>query len=100
VTDCQRIGVTKPTMDKINQDLVIGDYNAQIVDEQKKVIDLKDLQLQDTSKDRDIWKAEAVREREVVDKYDSKTNWILWGGILAGIALTVGAGYAIGQVRK
>jgi hypothetical protein len=87
-------------MDKINQDLVSGDYNGRIVDEQKKVIDLKDLQLQDTSKDRDLWKAEATREREVVDKYDSKTNWNLWGGILAGVLLTVGAGYAVGQVRK
>ena len=100
VTDCRRVGVAKDVMDKIDQDLAASQVNAQIAGQQSKLIELKDLQLSDADKDRDLWKAEADRERQTYDKERSRTDWMLWGGILAGIALTIGAGWAVGQAHK
>lgn len=100
VTDCPRIGLSVEYDKQIRKDLIEGDYNKQIVDQQKKIIDLKDLQVRQTSEQADLWKSEALREREALDKERNKTNWGFWGGLIGGVALTVLAGWAVGQAGK
>lgn len=100
VTDCPRIGLSLEYDKQVRKDLIEGDFNKKIVEEQKKLIDMKDLQMKYTIEDRDLWKAEAIREREALDKERNKTNWGLWGGLIGGIALTVLAGWAVGQAGK
>lgn len=100
VTDCPRIGLSLDYDRQVRKDLVDGDYNKQIVDQQKKIIDLKDLQIKQMSDQAELWRTEALREREVLNRERDKTNWGLWGGLIGGIALTVMAGWAIGQASR
>lgn len=100
VTDCPRIGLSVEYDKQVRKELVEGEYNKQIVDQQKRIIELKDLQIKQTTEQSDLWRSEALREREALDKERNKTNWGLWGGILGGIALTVLAGWAVGQASR
>jgi SMC interacting uncharacterized protein involved in chromosome segregation len=97
---CLRIGVAKDVMEQIDQNLVDADYNKQIIQEQQKVIDLKNTQITDANDQVTLWKAEDDRERKAYDAEREKTKWELWGGIIGGIGLTVLAGWAIGQVHS
>jgi hypothetical protein len=100
VTDCQRVAIEVDTMDQINKDLATGDINKQIVNDQKKIIDLKDLQIKDANDAVTLWKTESDRERLAYDKERAHGNLELWVGIFSGIGLTVLAGWAIGQVHS
>lgn len=100
VTDCPRIGLSLDYDRQIRKELIEGDYNRQIVDQQKRIIDLKDLQIKQTTDQADLWKTEALREREALDKERNKTNWGFWGGLIGGVALTVLAGWAVGQASR
>jgi hypothetical protein len=100
VKDCDRIGYSLEYDKTVRADLVEGDYNKKIVEEQKKLIELKDLSISLNQKQSELWKEEAMREREAYDKERNKGNKSLWLGIALGVLLTVGAGYAIGQASK
>ena len=100
VSDCPRIGLSLDYDRQIRKDLIEGDFNKQIVDQQKRIIELKDLQIKQTSEQADVWKTEALREREALDKERNKTNWGFWGGLIGGVALTVLAGWAVGQASR
>lgn len=100
ITDCPRIGLSLDYDKQLRKDLIEGDYNKQIVEEQKKIISLKDLQIKQTTEQSDLWKQEALRERDALDKERNKTNWGFWGGLIGGVALTVLAGWAVGQASK
>lgn len=100
VTDCPRIGLSLDYDRQIRKELIEGDYNRQIVDQQKRIIDLKDLQIKQTTDQADLWKSEALREREALDKERNKTNWGFWGGLIGGVALTVLSAWAVGQASR
>lgn len=100
VADCPRIGLSLEYDKQIRKELIEGDYNKQIIDQQKRIIDLKDLQIKQTSEQADLWRSEALREREALDKERNKTNWGFWGGLIGGVALTVLAGWAVGQASR
>lgn len=100
VTDCPRIGLSLDYDKQVRKDLIEGDYNKQVVDQQQRIIELKDLQIKQTSEQADLWKTEALREREALDKERNRTNWGFWGGLIGGVALTVLAGWAVGQAGK
>jgi len=100
VKDCDRVGLSIEYNDQVMKDLVEGDYNGKIVEEQKKVLTLKDLSIDLNKKQADLWKEEAQRERKLYDEERNKGDKSLWIGITMGILITVAAGYAIGQVSR
>lgn len=97
VTDCDRIGLSEQADLETRKQLVEGDYNKKILDEQQKIIDLKDLQIKYTTEQKDLWQSDAMRERAAYDAERSRTNMNFWIGLGAGILLTVAAGWAVGQ---
>ncbi len=100
VTDCDRVGLALDYNKKVQAALVENEYNKRLLDEQGKLISLKDLSIQQSAQQSELWKNEAQRERIALDKERSRTKWEFWAGIGAGILLTVGAGWAIGQAAK
>jgi hypothetical protein len=100
VTDCPRIGLSDEADLENRKQLVEGDFNIKIIDEQKKMLDLKDLQISYIQKQDDLWKADALREREAYDKERSRSNTSFWVGFGVGLLTVVVTGYALGQVHK
>lgn len=100
VVDCPRIGLSLEYDKQIRKELIEGDYNKEIINQQNRIIELKDLQIKQTTEQADLWKSEAQRERDALDKEKNKTNWGVWGGLMGGVALTVLAGWALGQVSR
>ena len=100
VKDCDRVGLSVEYNQKVMEDIVEGQYASKIIEEQDKIISLKDLSISLNEKQSDLWKSEALREREALDAEKGKGNKSLWIGIAMGILLTIGAGYAVGQVAK
>ena len=100
ITDCDRVGLSLDTDLKVRKELVEGDFNKKILEEQKKVIDLKDLTIKYTSDQKDLWKMEADRSHDLYLRERDRNDKYFWIGIAAGILLTVGAGYAIGQAAN
>ena len=100
VKDCERIGLSVEYDQQVREDLVRGDFNKEITEEQKKIISLKDLQIKDTQDQKDLYKADALREREALDKERERSKMGFWVGLGAGIVLTVLSGWAIGQAAK
>lgn len=100
VRDCPRIGLSEEADLEIRKQLIEGDYNKKILAEQERVISLKDLQIKYTTEQKDLWKSDALREREAYDKERRRTSANFWIGLGAGILLTVAAGWAVGQAGK
>ena len=100
VKDCDRIGYSMEYDKTVRSDLVEGDYNKKIVEEQKKIITLKDLSIDLNQKQGTLWREEAIRTRKELDAEKNKGDKSLWIGITMGILICVAAGYAIGQVAK
>jgi hypothetical protein len=100
VTDCPRIGLSEDADKQIRIDLIEGDFNKKIVEEQKRQIDLKDLMITDLRTQKDLWRDDAMREREYADSQRAKSDRNFWIGFGIGILSVVAAGYAIGQVSK
>ena len=100
VKDCDRVGYSLEYDKSVREDLVKGEYDSKIVEEQAKVITWKDLSAKTSEEQATLWKAEAIRERNLLDAEKNKGDKSLWLGIAMGILLTVGAGYAVGQVSK
>jgi hypothetical protein len=100
VKDCDRVGLSVEYNKKVMKDLVEGDYNKKIIEEQRKIIELKDLSMELSRKQSDMWKEESYRNRSSLDHERGKVSKSLWIGVSLGILMTVAAGYAIGQASK
>jgi hypothetical protein len=100
VSDCPRIGLSLDYEKEIRKDLIDAEFNREIMEQQKRIIELKDLQVRQTKENADLWRQEALKEREALDKEKNRSDWKFWGGLIAGVGLTVLAGWAVGQVSR
>lgn len=100
VKDCDRIGLSKEYDLGLRKELIESDYNKQVIVEQKKLLDLKDISISVYEQKSDLWKSEAERERTQLDKERDRNGKYFWLGILSGIGLTLGAAWAVGQVSR
>ena len=100
VKDCDRVGLSMDYNNQVMKDIVEGEYAGKIVEEQKKIITLKDLSIDISQKQSELWKEEATRTRKELDSEKNKGNKSLWIGIALGLCLTIAAGYALGQVSR
>lgn len=100
VKDCDRVGLSLEYNKSVTRDLIEGDYNKKIIEEQEKILSLKDLSIELNQQRSELWRQDAERERKLLDEEKSKGSRSLWIGIAVGVLLTVGAGYALGQAAK
>lgn len=100
VTDCDRVGVAKEVMQQIDKDLAEGDFNKQIVEEQKKVISLKDLRISESDQQTTLWKADSQREREAYDKERARSDTKFWVGMGLGVLTILAGAYVVKQVAR
>jgi hypothetical protein len=100
VTDCERICLSVAYDLQVRKDLVEGEYNVKIIDEQKKVITAKDLVIKDTEGQRDLFKAESIRQQERYESERSKSSWNFWVGLGVGIVTVAISAYVIKQVAR
>lgn len=99
VTDCTRVGLNLETNKQVQKDLIEGDYNKKIIEEQKKLINIKDLQIKYSEEQYQLWKTDALRERESVDKLRKDNKQDFWVGILLGAGAVILGGWSLGQVK-
>lgn len=100
VTDCDRIGLNLDTDAKIKKDLIESDYNKKIVEEQQKIIDLKDLSLKTSIERSQIWEIEAKRMETKYNDSQKSIGYPFYAGLAAGVVLMLASGYALGQVSR
>lgn len=100
VTDCPRIGLSEQADLENRQQLIEGDYNKKIIEQQQKQIDLKDLMITDQKARGDLWQDEAQRERDYADKMKANGDQKFWLGLGVGLLTVLVTGYALGQVNK
>lgn len=86
---CKGVFLNQDTNDRVKRDLTDNEIR-------KKQIELKDLQINELSTDREDWKREAENQAEVSRSKDGD----LKKGIIAGVILTVVAIIVAGQVKK
>lgn len=86
---CKGVFLNQDTNDKVKRDLTDNEIR-------KKQIELKDLQINELSTDRESWKVEAEKQAEVSRSKDGD----LKKGVIAGVVLTVVAIIIAGQVKK
>ena len=99
VTDCTRVGINLDTNKGIQKDLIEGEYNKKIIEEQKKLIDIKDLQTKYSEDQYQLWKTDALRERENTDKLRKDNKQDFWIGLLLGAGAVILGGWSVGQVH-
>ena len=100
VADCDRIGLSIAFEKGMRKDLIESDFNKKIVEEQAKIIDLKDLSIKQSNEQSTLWKEEATRERDAYDKERSRTNTSFWFGMGLGILVILGGAYAVKSVAR
>jgi hypothetical protein len=93
VKDCDRIGLSIPYDESVRKDLVELEFNRKIIGEQKRLIDLKDLAIQTSQEQSNLWKEEAISQRK-----SSSTNFYL--GVAGGIVIVLASAWALGQVSN
>ena len=86
---CKGVFLNQAINDKVKRDLTDNDIR-------KKQIELKDLQINQLSTDREAWKVEAEKQAEVSRSKDGD----LKKGVIAGVLLMVVAIIVAGQVKK
>ena len=92
VKDCDRVGLSLDYNKTVQKQLVDGDYNAQIVEEQQKQLTLKDLDIQYQQKRGDDAIADAGLYKSQLDQERQKSKVDLWLGIGIGLlAAYIGA---------
>lgn len=75
------------------------DYKIQI-ESQKKAIELKDLTIQDLTKNSNMWEQEAHNQFKALENYKEAENtrtWLWFGGGVAATVLTI---FLAGQASK
>jgi hypothetical protein len=100
VTDCDRVGLSTGYEKSVRKDLIETDFNKKIIDEQTKIIDLKDLSIKQSNDQAMLWKTESDREREAYDKERARTNTSFWVGMGVGILVILGGAYAVKSVAR
>jgi len=100
VKDCPRIGLSESYDLEVRKELIEGDYNKKLLTEKDRLLGFKDLQIQYHAQQTDLWRADALRERDAYDKERSRTNTTFWVGLGVGILTVLVAGYAMGQIDK
>lgn len=100
VTDCDRVGLSKEYAAQVRKELIEGDYNRQIVEEQKRLINIKDLALKSSGEQVDLWRSEAGRSREQLDRERSRGNLPIFIGFLSGVAMVLASAWAVKQVGR
>lgn len=100
VTDCDRIGLNLEFEKTVRQQVIQNDYNLKIMEEQKKIIDLKDLTIKTSQDQGQLWKEEAERSRKYADEANQSRSKDFFLGLASGILLTALAGWALGQVAN
>jgi hypothetical protein len=100
VTDCDRIGLNLEFDKQVREQIVQYEFNLKIIEEQKKMLDLKDLTISTTREQAELWKIEAERLR----KKDDEKRWLNTPdfiiGFLSGMAVMALAGWTVGQVAN
>jgi hypothetical protein len=92
VKDCDRVGLSLDYNKTVQKQLVDGDYNAQIVDEQGKQLTLKDLDIQYQQKRGDNAIADSSLYQSQLAQEKQKSKFDLWIGIGIGLlAAYIGA---------
>lgn len=86
---CKGVFLNQTINEKVKRDLTDNEIR-------KKQIELKDLQINELSTDREAWKVEAEKQAEVSRSKDGD----LKRGVIAGVVLTVVAIIVAGQVKK
>ena len=100
VKDCNRIGLSVDYEKRIRKELHENEYNKRLLEEQNKLIELKDLKSTELEKQSNLWKSDALREREALDKERNKPNYGFWGGLVLGIGVIVLGAWSIKQVGR
>lgn len=95
VTDCDRVGLSTQFEKGLRKDLIESDYNKKIIDEQAKIITLKDLSIKQSNDQATLWKDESTRERDAYDRERSRTTTSFWMGLGVGILVIIGGAYAL-----
>jgi hypothetical protein len=88
-TPCQGVFLNQSTNDRVKRDLTDNEIR-------KKQIELKDLQIQELSTDRENWKVEAEKQAKISRSKDSDMK----KGAAAGVIMTLVAIFLIRQVDK
>jgi len=100
VTDCDRIGLNLEFERSVREQVIQNDFNLKIIEEQKKIIDFKDLTIKTSQDQALLWKEEAERARQKYDEANQARSKDFLYGVIGGIVLTALAGWTIGQVAK
>ena len=100
VKDCSRIGLSVDYEKTVRKQLVESDFDKKIIDEQAKIITLKDLSITNLNDQSKLWKDEAQREREQVDKERARTSTSFWVGLGVGIATILAGAWTVKQVAR
>ena len=86
---CSGIFLNQSTNEQVKKDLRDNEIR-------KKQIELKDLQLTETTKDRNGWKSEAEKQAKLNHSKDSD----LRNGVIAGVLATLAVMFAVQRVGK
>lgn len=100
VKDCPRVGLSVDYEKTVRKQLVESDFDKKIIDEQAKILTLKDLSITNLNDQSKLWKDEAQRDREQVDKERARTSTSFWVGLGVGIATVLASAWAVKQVAR
>ena len=98
VTDCERIGLSLDEDLRVREAIKNGEIDSQLVEEQKRLIDMKDLTIKDASDENKDLKDEVKRTRKEVDDSRGASHMELFIGMGIGIALTAIVAWEIQKV--
>lgn len=98
--ECERIGLEVNAEKSVREDLVRGEYNAKIVDEQKRQLDIKDLTIAEYEKKTGLQGQEIERLRARNDSLENRSSTTFWLGLGAGIIVVLVGSIAIKNVAK
>ena len=86
---CKGVFLNQTINDKVKRDLTDNEIR-------KKQIELKDLQINQLSTDRDNWKVEAQKQAKLNRSKDNDMR----NGVIAGVVMTLAVMFAARQVGK
>ena len=99
VKDCPRIGLSKQFDLQNRKDLLELDYDKKILQEKDLLLGMKEDRVSYLSKQSDLWKSEAQRERDEYDKIKKDTKVDFWYGVLLGAGSILLGAWTVKQVK-
>lgn len=100
VRDCERIGYSVEYDRQVVKDLVRGEYNEKIVDEQARQLGIKDLTIKAYEDKDKIQGAEIDRVRKRSDEIEARGRTEFWIGLALGFGAAVAGAFIVKQVAK